>query len=120
MPDCRVRVMPVSGAQHASVHEMLHAAVHSMYIRDGWGPASTGRTGGASSFFSGSLSGQSPQNVEPPAFRSWRRRDTAGPVQTPPTLPVMPVRELRTGRKSALTATVPSVEVTVVEIEKID
>ena len=72
MPDCRVRVMPVSGAQHASVHEMLQAAVHSMYIRDGSGPASIGRTGGASSFFSGSFSGQSPQNFEPPAFRSAR------------------------------------------------
>ena len=39
--------MPVSGAQHASVHEMLQAAVHSMYSRDGSGPASTGRTAGA-------------------------------------------------------------------------
>ena len=29
--------MPVSGAQHAWVHEMLQAAVHSMYIRDGSG-----------------------------------------------------------------------------------
>ena len=81
MPACRVRVMPVSGAQHASVQEMLQAAVHSMYIRDGSGPASSGRTGGASSFFSGSFSGQSPQNFEPPAFRSARSCviDRAGP-----------------------------------------
>ena len=73
--------MPVSGAQHASVHEMLQAAVHSMYSRDGSGPASTGRTGGVSSFFSGSFSGQSPQNFEPPAFRSVAQRgdDRAGP-----------------------------------------
>ena len=35
MPAWRVLVMPVSGAQHASVQEMLHAAVHSMYSRDG-------------------------------------------------------------------------------------
>jgi hypothetical protein len=49
--------------------------VHSMYMRDGCGPASTGRTGGASSFFSGSLSGQSPE-PEPPAFRSARTPET--------------------------------------------
>ena len=30
MPAWRVRVMPVSGAQHAWAHEMLQAAVHSM------------------------------------------------------------------------------------------
>jgi hypothetical protein len=30
MPACLVRVIPVSGAQHAWLHEMLHAAVHSM------------------------------------------------------------------------------------------
>ena len=82
MPAWRVRVMPVSGAQHASVQEMLQAAVHSMYMRDGSAPASIGRTGGASSFFSGSFSGQSPQNFEPPAFRSARRAVTVGPVQT--------------------------------------
>src|SRR5678815_2266648 len=63
--------MPVSGAQHASVHEMLQAAVHSMYIRPGSLPTSSGLTG-AGSPFSGSLSGQSPQNFEPPAFRSAR------------------------------------------------
>ena len=64
--------MPVSGAQHASAHEMLQAAVHSMYIRDGSGPASIDLTTSPSSFFSGSFSGQSPQNFEPPAFRSSR------------------------------------------------
>ena len=74
MPACRVRVMPVSGAQHASVHEILHAAVHSMNIRAGSGPASSGRTAGASSFLSGSFSGQSPQNDDPPPFRSCRSR----------------------------------------------
>ena len=50
------------------VQEMLQAAVHSMYIRDGSGPASIGRPAAASSFLSGSFSGQSPQNFEPPAF----------------------------------------------------
>ena len=39
MPACRVRVMPVSGAQQAWKHEMLQAAVHSMYRRLGSGPA---------------------------------------------------------------------------------
>src|SRR6185436_10866276 len=82
MPAWRVRVMPVSGAQHASVHEMLQAAVHSMYMRDGSGPASTDRCGGASSLFSGSFSGQSPQNFEPPAFRSARSWETTDPLHT--------------------------------------
>ena len=86
MPLWRVRVMPVSGAQHASVHEMLHAAVHSMYIRDGSGPASRDRTGGAASFASGSFSGQSPQKREPPRFRSSRSDAIVGPVQTPCTV----------------------------------
>ena len=35
MPACRVRVMPVSGAQQAWAHEMLQAAVHSIYSREG-------------------------------------------------------------------------------------
>src|SRR6185503_2334782 len=74
--------MPVSGAQHASVHEMLHAAVHSMYIREGSGPASIDRIGGCSSFLSGSLSGQSPQNFEPPALRSCRSCEITAPFQT--------------------------------------
>src|ERR1700722_439234 len=86
MPDWRVRVMPVSGAQQASVHEMLQAAVHSMYSRDGSRPASIARTGAASSFFSGSLSGQSPQNLDPPALRSVRSCETTGPFHTSPTL----------------------------------
>src|SRR5438477_3333355 len=73
--------MPVSGAQHASAHEMLHAAVHSMYIRDGSAPAAADRDGGASSFLSGSFSGQSPQNFDPPAFRSRRSCDAIGPAQ---------------------------------------
>src|SRR5258707_461572 len=74
--------MPVSGAQHASAHEMLQAAVHSMYMRDGSAPTSSDRAGGASSFLSGSFSGQSPQNVEPPAFRSARSFEITGPVHT--------------------------------------
>ncbi len=77
--------MPVSGAQHASAHEMLHAAVHSMYRRDGSAPASTDRTAGVSSFFNGSFSAQSPQNFEPPVFRSDRSVEMVGPVQTPAT-----------------------------------
>src|SRR5579864_137337 len=79
IPAWRVRVMPVSGAQHASVHEMLQAAVHSMYIREGSWPASSGRAAGGSSFFNGSFSGQSPQNVDPPAFRSERTRVIVAP-----------------------------------------
>src|SRR4051812_32695874 len=85
MPACRVRVIPVSGAQHAWLHEMLQAAVHSMYSRDGSGPASSARAGGCSSFFSGSFSGQSPQNVDPPAARSRRSEDAVSPVQMAPT-----------------------------------
>src|ERR1043165_5244756 len=61
---------------------MLQAAVHSMYMRDGSGPASSGRSTGASSLFSGSLSGQSPQNREPPWFSSSRSRATAPPFHT--------------------------------------
>ncbi len=71
MPALRVLVMPVSGAQHASAHEMLQAAVHSIYRRVGSRPTSSDRSIGASPR-SGSLSGQSPQNDEPPAFRSAR------------------------------------------------
>src|SRR3954468_1934939 len=82
MPAWRVRVMPVSGAQHASVHEMLQAAVHSMYMREGNAPASSARRGGAASFFSGTLSGQSPQNFDPPALRSARSSEATRPLQT--------------------------------------
>src|SRR5688500_20407407 len=66
IPAWRVRVMPVSGAQQAWLHEMLQAAVHSTYRRLGSEPTSSDRTGGASSFFNGSLRGQSPQNFDPP------------------------------------------------------
>src|SRR5205809_4748743 len=82
MPAWRVFVMPVSGAQQAWLHEMLHAAVHSMNMREGSAPASSGRTGGVSSFLSGSFSGQSPQNLEPPALSSSRSLTIVGPVQT--------------------------------------
>jgi hypothetical protein len=50
---------------------MLQAAVHSMYIRLGSRPTSSGRSFGASPR-SGNFSGQSPQKVEPPALRSAR------------------------------------------------
>src|SRR6266545_6864751 len=60
---------------------MLHAAVHSMYSRVGSAPALTSRTGGASSGCSGSLSGQSPQKVEPPLLRSCLNATTGGPCQ---------------------------------------
>jgi hypothetical protein len=70
MPACLVRVIPVSGAQQASAHEMLQAAVHSMYSREGNGSASADRTDGSWSFERGSLRAQSPQNFEPPALRS--------------------------------------------------
>ena len=65
------------------LQEMLQAAVHSMYSRDGRLPTSSGRCGGCSSFLSGSFSGQSPQNFEPPAFRSDLSVEMVGPVQTP-------------------------------------
>src|SRR6266516_5210260 len=74
--------MPVSGAQQACSQEMLQAAVHSMYMRDGSAPASSGRTDGGSSFFSGSFSGQSPQKRDPPAFSSSRKVTIRGPVHT--------------------------------------
>src|SRR3954453_2263188 len=81
MPACRVRVMPVSGAQQAWLHEMLQAAVHSIYSREGSDPTSSDRCGTGSFFLSGSFSGQSPQNVEPPFTRSWRSCDATWPVQ---------------------------------------
>src|ERR1700681_1055716 len=73
--------MPVSGAQQAWVQEILHAAVHSTYRRDGSAPASTDWRIPGSSFFNGSFSAQSPQNFEPPAFSSARSVDITGPVQ---------------------------------------
>ncbi len=88
MPAWRVRVMPVSGAQHAWLQEMLQAAVHSTYMRLGNVPTSRGRAGGASSFFSGSFSGQSPQNFDPPDTMSLRSDEATSPVQTPLTLVV--------------------------------
>jgi hypothetical protein len=81
MPALRVRVIPVSGAQHDWLHEMLQAAVHSIYRRDGSVPTSSGRCGGCSSFFSGSFSGQSPQNFDPPLTMSWRSFAAVSPVQ---------------------------------------
>ena len=83
IPAWRVRVMPVSGAQHASAHEMLQAAVHSMYRRDGQRAGlERAATPARRLFFRGSFSGQSPQNVDPPAFRSPRSAVMVGPVQT--------------------------------------
>jgi hypothetical protein len=66
MPACRVRVMPLSGAQHAWKQEILQAAVHSMNMRPGSRPASSGRTTGASAGPMGRFSEQSPQNADPP------------------------------------------------------
>ena len=80
--------MPVSGAQQAWLQEMLHAAVHSTYRRPGSAPASSERAGGASSFFSGSFKGQSPQNFDPPATMSRRSEEATSPVHTPVTLVV--------------------------------
>src|SRR3954447_1045077 len=80
--------MPVSGAQQAWAHEMLQAAVHSMYSRDGSGATFSGRTTGASSSRSGSLSAQSPQKSDPPALRSRRRADVRSPVQMAETVSV--------------------------------
>ena len=73
--------MPVSGAQHACSHEMLQAAVVSMYRRDGSCGTFRSRCGGVSSFLSGSLSGQSPQNFEPPVqVAAQVRGGRAGPT----------------------------------------
>src|SRR5262245_7599775 len=74
--------MPVSGAQHDWKQEMLQAAVHSMYSRLGSGPTFTSRCGIASSGASGSFSGQSPQNDDPPLLRSTRSCRAVGPCQT--------------------------------------
>ena len=81
MPAFRVRVMPVSGAQQAWLQEMLQAAVHSIYSRDGSTPTSRLRCGGASALPSGSFSGQSPQNLEPPALMSRLRPAATSPDQ---------------------------------------
>src|SRR5262245_24834760 len=61
---------------------MLQAAVHSTYRREGSGETSRARWGGASPFRNGSFSGQSPQKVEPPPFRSRRSDEARSPVQT--------------------------------------
>src|SRR5438552_1516002 len=84
MPASRVRVIPVSGAQHAWLHEMLQAAVHSMNMREGNGPASSDRTGAGSSLRSGTFNGQSPQNFDPPPLSSSRSLTIVGPPQISP------------------------------------
>src|SRR4029453_10014059 len=38
IPACRVRVIPVSGAQHASAQGILHAGVHPIYTPEGKTP----------------------------------------------------------------------------------
>ncbi len=59
---------------------MLQAAVHSMYSRAGNGADVEPAPGRRSASPSGSLSGQSPQNAEPPPLRSSRRAGgRAGP-----------------------------------------
>src|SRR5687767_11660833 len=88
MPALRVFVMPVSGAQQASVHEMLQAAVHSIYSRFGSRPTSSDRSVGVCPL-SGSLSGQSPQNDEPPAFSSVRSDVNCGLFQISEMLAVL-------------------------------
>ena len=84
MPAWRVRVMPVSGAHTAWLHEMLQAAVHSIYSRLGIGAdvevALRRRSDPAPS---GSFSGQSPQKLEPPWLISARSCEATGPVQMP-------------------------------------
>src|SRR5262245_14487696 len=74
--------MPRSVALHAWLHEMLQSAVHSMYMREGSGPASSDRRTGLSSFLSGSFSGQSPQNFEPPALSCSRSVAIVEPLHT--------------------------------------
>ena len=116
MPACRVRVMPVSGAQHDWKHEMLQAAVHSMYMRPGSGPTFTSRCGMASSGASGSLSGQSPQNDEPPLFRSSRSWLAVGPVQISATVAVRTSPSTRLAYGSAQPQTMrPSQSITAME-----
>jgi hypothetical protein len=60
---------------------MLHAAVHSMNMRPGSGPASSDRTRGSSPSASGSFSAQSPQKSDPPVFMSPRSCVMNWPVQ---------------------------------------
>jgi hypothetical protein len=74
--------MPVSGAQQAWKHEILQAAVHSTYRRFGSGPTFRSRTGAGWPSASGSLSGQSPQNHEPPALMSARSSVAIDPRHT--------------------------------------
>ena len=88
MPACRVRVIPVSGAQQAWLHEMLHAAVHSMYRRDGSGPTSRRAAAAPRRVASGSFSGQSPQNFDPPPLRSCRSDVAVSPFQIAATVAV--------------------------------
>ena len=107
--------MPVSGAQQAWLHEMLHAAVHSTYRREGSGPTCRLRCGGVWSRFSGSFSGQSPQNVDPPPLRSWRRRLAVSPVQMPATVAVRASPRTRLPYGSAQPQTMrPSQSITIV------
>src|SRR5204863_7237334 len=54
---------------------------HSMYICDGSAPAAN-LSGGASSLLRGVFSEQSPQNFEPPAFRSSLSRVIVAPLHT--------------------------------------
>ena len=79
MPACRVRVMPVSGAQQASVAgDVAGGGALDVEARGEAAGVERPRLGGSSSRDRGSFSGQSPQNVEPPAFRSARRAVTVG------------------------------------------
>ena len=59
-------MLTMTGAHTAWLHEMLQAAVHSIYSRLGMALMLRSRWGGASSGPSGSFSGQSPQKLEPP------------------------------------------------------
>ena len=75
--------MPVSGAQQAWKHEMLQAAVHSMYSRLGSGRhVEVALRRRLRPVASGSFSGQSPQNAEPPPIQIARAAPSrSGPCQ---------------------------------------
>jgi hypothetical protein len=115
MPAFRVRVIPVSGAQQAWAHEMLQAAVHSMYRRDGSALTFGSRCGTKASLASGSFNGQSPQNFEPPLFKSRRRPAARSPVHIAATPSIFASPSTRLPYGSAHPQTIrPSQSITIV------
>jgi hypothetical protein len=82
MPACLVRVMPVSARSTPGARDVARGGALDIQTRRQVAGID-GPDGGVSSFFNGSFSAQSPQNLEPPAFRSDLSVAMVGPVQTP-------------------------------------